>query len=150
MRIKLGEVAAGKLAGMKVAILPLDSDCNWMMTDSMHPGACVLAKAMICAKDKAGEILDWSYANQKDFRPKDKADNPSARIREAVLKAYPQVKDCLDSPDTKIALNKTLNWAVDQSLPVLTPQLYVNGARLCDEDTDLGLDFAMTRLLGTK
>jgi uncharacterized membrane protein len=134
----------------KVAILPLDSECNWMMTDSMHPGACVLAKAMICAKDKASEILDWSYANQKEFRPKDKADNPSARIRDAVLKTYPQVKDCLDSPDTKIALNKTLNWAVDQSLPVLTPQLYVNGARLCDEDTDLGLDYAMTRLLGTK
>lgn len=134
----------------KVAILPLDNECNWMMTDSMHPGACVLAKAMICAKDKAGEILEFSYANQKEFRPKDKADNPSARIKEAVLKAYPQVKDCLESPDTKIALNKVLNWAVEQSLPVLTPQLYVNGARLCDEDTDLGLDFAMGRLLGTK
>ena len=134
----------------KLVMLPLDSECNWMMTDSMHPGSCVLAKAMVCAKDKAGEVLDWSYSNLKDFRPKDKADNPSSRIKEAVVKAFPQVRDCLDSPDTKIALNKSLNWAVDQSLPVLTPQLYVNGRRLCDEDTDLGLDYAMGRLLGTK
>jgi len=134
----------------KLAVLPLDNECNWMMTDSMHPGSCVLAKAMVCAKDKAEELLEWSYSNLKDFRPKDKADNPSGRIKEAVVKAFPQVRDCLDSPDTKIALNKSLNWAVEQSLPVLTPQLYVNGRRLCDEDTDLGLDYAMGRLLGTK
>jgi uncharacterized membrane protein len=147
---RIQEAPFASKMSFKLAILPLDVECNWMMTDSMHPGACVLAKAMICARDKAGEILEFSYANQKEFRPKDKADNPSARIREAVLKAWPQVKDCLDSPDTKIALNKSLNWAVDQSLPVLTPQLYVNGQRLCDEDTDLGLDYAMSRLLGSK
>lgn len=144
---RLAESAYGQKMNFKLALLPLDSECNWMMTDSMHPGACVISKAMICAKDKATEILEWSYANQKDFRPASKADNPSVRIREALLQKWPAVKDCLDSPDTKIAMTKVLNWAVDQSLPVLTPQLYVNGQRLCDEDTDLGLEFAMTQLL---
>lgn len=144
---RLADSAFGPKMTFKAALLPLDTECNWMMTDSMHPGACVISKAMLCAKDKATEILEWSYANQKDFRPASKADNPSARIKEALLQKWPQVKDCIDSPDTKIAMTKVLNWAVEQSLPVLTPQLYVNGQRLCDEDTDLGLEFSMTKLL---
>ena len=32
-------------------------------------------------------------------------------------------------------------------LPVLTPQLYVEGRKLCDEDTDLGMDFALSHML---
>ena len=31
--------------------------------------------------------------------------------------------------------------------PVLTPQLYVNNTRLCDADTDLGLDYMLSRLI---
>jgi hypothetical protein len=30
---------------------------------------------------------------------------------------------------------------------VLTPQVYVNNTRICDEDTDLGVDYVLTRLL---
>ena len=33
------------------------------------------------------------------------------------------------------------------SIPVLTPQLYVAGVKVCDEDTDLGLDWALARML---
>jgi hypothetical protein len=135
---------------IRIAPLPLDKDCNWMMTDSMHPGSCVLTQAMICAKDRAGEVLEWALQHQKEFRPTDKADRPAVRIREALLAKWPEMKDCLDTPETRIALTNTLNWAVDQSLPVLTPQLYIQGKRLCDEDTDLGLDYAMTRLLETR
>ena len=29
-------------------------------------------------------------------------------------------------------------------------QLYVNGVKLCDEDTDLGMEYALTRLLDTQ
>jgi aminoglycoside phosphotransferase (APT) family kinase protein len=30
------------------------------------------------------------------------------------------------------------------------PQVFVDGVRLCDEDTDLGMDFALSRLLEGK
>ena len=29
----------------------------------------------------------------------------------------------------------------------MMPQVFVEGVKLCDEDTDLGLDFALSRLL---
>ncbi len=44
-------------------------------------------------------------------------------------------------------LNKSLRWAVSNAVPVLTPQLYVRGQKVCDEDTDLGLEYALTRML---
>ena len=43
---------------------------------------------------------------------------------------------------------RSLRWAVANALPVMTPQLFVNGTRLCDEDTDLGLEYTLTRMLG--
>ena len=38
-------------------------------------------------------------------------------------------------------------WAVKNQLPVMTPQAYVDGTRVCDADTDLGLDYVLARLL---
>ena len=43
---------------------------------------------------------------------------------------------------------KSLRWAVANALPVMTPQLFVDGKRLCDEDTDLGLEYTLTQMLG--
>ena len=39
------------------------------------------------------------------------------------------------------------NTAPANQLPVLTPQVYVGGTRVCDADTDLGLDWTLDRLL---
>jgi len=36
---------------------------------------------------------------------------------------------------------------VSNSLPVLTPQLFVRNHKIPDEDTDLGLDFVLARTL---
>jgi hypothetical protein len=36
---------------------------------------------------------------------------------------------------------------VSNSLPVLTPQLFVRNRKIPDEDTDLGLDFVLARTL---
>ena len=41
----------------------------------------------------------------------------------------------------------SLRWAVANQLQVLTPQLYVRGTKLCDEDTDIGLDYSLRRLI---
>ena len=32
-------------------------------------------------------------------------------------------------------------------MPIITPQLYVEGVRMCDEDTDLGMDYALERMI---
>lgn len=131
----------------RALLLPLDAECNWMLKDSMHPGACLLSRALLCAGDRAADLLDFIYENQEEMRSDGIGKRPD-RIRERVVSRFPDVADCLDRPETKIRLNKALHHAADLALPLLTPQVYLNGRRLCDEDTDLGLTFALTRLIG--
>jgi len=139
----------------KVLLMPLDAECNWMIKDSLHPGACWLSKAILCAGDQAGAVLQFAYDHQEELRlsgmqekQESAKKNPDyAAIKASVLAQFPGLASCADSPDTRIKLNKALHWAVQNSLPILTPQLYLNGKRLCDEDTDLGLDYALKFLL---
>jgi len=66
----------------------------------------------------------------------------------AMIKAkFPAVSECVNKPEVKSKVNQSLRWVSSNSLPILTPQLYVKGRRVCDEDTDLGLDFALNRLI---
>jgi uncharacterized membrane protein len=52
-----------------LAMFPLDSECNWMLDRSLHPGACVLAKAVICGgNQKARAVLEWAYDQQESLR----------------------------------------------------------------------------------
>lgn len=127
--------------------LPLDAECNWMLKDSMHPGACLLSRALLCAGDRAADVLDFIYENQEEMRM-DGIGKRLDRIRDRVVTRFPDIADCLDRPETKIRLNKALHHVAELALPLLTPQVYLNGRRLCDEDTDLGLTFALTRLIG--
>ena len=46
-----------------------------------------------------------------------------------------------------IARTKSLRWAVANAIPVLTPQLFVGNSRMCDEDTDLGLEYTLHQML---
>ena len=50
---------------------PLDQACNPIVRQSVHPGACALARASICAGDQGRfwEMNDLLYANQSDRRP---------------------------------------------------------------------------------
>jgi hypothetical protein len=50
-------------------------------------------------------------------------------------------------PAVRARVNKGLRWIVANSLPVLTPQLFVRNQKLPDEDTDLGLDYVLSRVL---
>ena len=38
---------------------------------------------------------------------------------------------------------------MENAIPVLTPQLFIGDRRVCDEDTDLGLEYTATALLQT-
>jgi uncharacterized membrane protein len=130
----------------KALLFPLDTACNWMIGATLHPGACAVSEGILCAGDDAQQVIDWAFAHQEEIRTNAKADPASAE--KAVDAAFPQVAKCTGTRATQQKLGRALRWAVANQLPVITPQLYVDGKKLCDDDIDLGLDFALTRMLG--
>jgi vitamin K epoxide reductase family protein len=140
--------AEGALEKLDASLLlfPLDSDCNWMLDRPVHPGACLLAKAVLCG-DKAGrtrEVLEWAYAEQESLRVAGKAGKEQLRAR--VRQRFADLDKCLDERETQKRLERGLHFAVANKVPVSTPQFYLGEARVCDEDTDLGLRFTLGRL----
>lgn len=151
-RLKASELHA-KL-DMKAVIFPLDATCNWMVAQTMHPGACAVAEAMLCASGnvtgqgnpaEGRKILDWAFKNQEDLTAQAKTDEPALRKR--LETEFPAVKGCLGGNQVKNKLVKSLKWTVSNALNVLTPQVFVNGTRMCDEDTDLGLEYTLSHML---
>ncbi|MEO8704810.1 MAG: vitamin K epoxide reductase family protein, partial [Kofleriaceae bacterium] len=129
----------------KAVLFPLDNTCNWMVTEATHPGACTVSEAMLCANENAQEVLDWAFLEQDRIREETKVD-PTAAAR-LVKAKFPQYAACVGSPEVKARLNKSLRWSVANNIRVLTPQLFVEGVKLCDEDVDLGLEYTLTKLL---
>lgn len=129
----------------KAVLFPLDASCNYNVGSTLHAGACTISYAVLCAEGKSDAVIDWAFANQEAIRTATEADPEAAK--KMVVAQFPDLATCIDTPAVKIKLNRALRWAVDNKLPVLTPQLYVEGTKLCDEDTDLGMDWALSRLL---
>jgi hypothetical protein len=125
-------------------LFPLDNSCNWMVDRAVHPGACAISEALLCAGDSAEDVLAWAFDQQDEIVAAERATKGGA-ARLAVAK-FPALDGCIGSSKARARLNKALRWAVDNQLPVLTPQLYLDGKRLCDADTDLGLDYMLRRL----
>jgi hypothetical protein len=116
-----------------------------MVSSAMHPGSCAVSMAVLCAGDRAQDVIEWAFAEQKTIREQTAADKgAAARIVEA---RFPELKSCMASSVTKTRLQQSLRWAVRNQVPVLTPQFYGDGKRLCDEDTDLGLEYTLARML---
>jgi len=130
---------------LKVVMFPLDKECNWMVSSSLHPGACAVSEAMLCAGPQAGEVLRWAFEHQDELR--EMAVQSSQPVYARIKETFPAVANCVGKPAVRAKLNKSLRWAVSNAVPVLTPQLYVRGQKVCDEDTDLGLEYALTRML---
>jgi uncharacterized membrane protein len=129
----------------KAVLFPLDSTCNWMVDEPIHPGACVVSEAVLCAGERAGDVVEWAFAEQDKIREA-AAKDPGAAAR-IVGARFPELASCIGSATAKSKLNKSLRWAVQNGVQVLTPQLYVDGVKLCDEDVDLGLEFALSAML---
>ena len=140
-------------------LFPLDSSCNWMVTDALHPGACAVSEAILCAgplsKDDAAAqqrnvnaILGWAFEHQESLRAEAKADEKAFRAK--IEAKFPAVKGCLGTSLAKNKLVKSLRWGVANAIPVLTPQLFVGKTRVCDEDTDLGLEYTLARIADGK
>jgi hypothetical protein len=126
-------------------LFPLDNQCNWMVESAVHPGACAISEAMLCANEQASEVLEWAFTEQENIMAAERAQAGSAA--KLATARFPGLAGCIGSSKVKARLNRALRWAVENQIPVLTPQLYVGGVRLCDADTDLGLDYMLSRLV---
>ncbi len=129
---------------VSVAIFPLDSECNWMLDRSLHPGACELSKAFLCSGDKARDMLEWAYDNQSDLEPAGKAGREA--IRAKIRQRFVGLDACMDAKETKQRLDRVLQFAVANKIPVSTPQMMLGAQRICDEDTDLGMAYTMKQI----
>jgi uncharacterized membrane protein len=129
----------------KAIVFPLDTTCNWMLTETTHPGACTVSEAVLCAGDRAPDVIAWAFDVQERIRAEAKVDPPAAA--RMVKQRFPELASCIGSPEVRSRLNKSLRWAVANNIRVLTPQLFVDGVKLCDEDVDLGLDVALNVML---
>jgi len=142
---RFSHMMRGRDTERRVLLFPLDNSCNWMVDRAIHPGACAISEALLCAGEAGNEVLAWAFDHQEEIVAAESARAGSARQR--VVGHFPALAGCVGSSKARARLNRALRWAVDQRLPVLTPQLYVDGKRLCDADTDLGLDYMLGRLL---
>ncbi|MCA9666215.1 MAG: hypothetical protein KC503_11530 [Myxococcales bacterium] len=131
----------------RVLLFPLESGCNWMVERTLHPGACAISEAVLCAGDgaPAADVIQWAFANQKAIMDATRADKDAAK--RMVAQRFPRVARCVGTPKARARLNRALRWAVKNHLPVLTPQLYVGGVQVCNEDLDIGLDYTLSRML---
>jgi uncharacterized membrane protein len=138
----------GYLAELDITLVmfPLDDACNWMVDQSVHPGACELSKAVLCAEHRAGDVLDWIYDNQERLSEAGKAQAGVQSVQAAIRDRWPELVNCVKDKETGLRLDRVLRFAVDNRLQVSTPQLFLSGKRLCDEDSDLGLDYTLPRL----
>lgn len=130
---------------LHAVLFPLDQTCNWMVKTSLHPGACAVSEAVLCQPDKANEVLDWAFAEQESLLAL--AGKDERALRKRISERFPGVQGCLGSAKVKNKLNKSMRWAVANALPVLTPQLFIGDRRVCDEDTDLGLEYTVASML---
>jgi uncharacterized membrane protein len=149
---RLGASELDKRLAVDVLLYPLDSKCNWDVKTSLHPGACLISEAMLCAPESAKRILDFSFAEQERLLELGKTNE--AALKAEVEQRFPEVKGCVGSNAAKAKVTRSLRWAVNNSLMVMTPQLFVASSpelvadtRLCDQDTDLGLEFTLSRML---
>ncbi len=129
----------------KALLFPLDDECNWMVSSALHPGACAVSEALLCQPNHASEILEWSFENQQTIMQAERARDGAAA--QMVTAQFPATRGCVGSTRIRSQLHRGLRWAVANQLPVLTPQLFVEGRKLCNEDTDLGLEYMLSRIL---
>jgi hypothetical protein len=130
---------------IQLALFPLDTDCNWMLDQSLHPGACLVSKAVLCGGADARSVLEWAFDEQEYLSRA--AKNGADVLRGAIKQKWgDKMLACVDDRKTDVRLNNHLHYASDNNIPVLTPQMYLGDKRICDEDTDLGLRFTLGQL----
>jgi uncharacterized membrane protein len=130
---------------IQLVLFPLDSECNWMLDQPLHPGACIVSKAVLCGEGNTRQVLEWAYAEQEYLTRAGKAGE--GVLRAAIRQRWGEaLLRCVDDKKTGVRLNNHLQFAAENNIPVSTPQMYLGKRRVCDEDTDLGLRFTLSQL----
>ena len=142
---RLAASELGPDLALQTVLFPLDKDCNWMVNESLHPGSCAVSEAVLCAGEKAGVVLEWAFAHQPELLAA--GARGQGEVYAHLKQEFPALGPCLAQPLVRTRLNRSLRWVVSNSLPVLTPQLFVRNRKIPDEDTDLGLDFVLAQIL---
>jgi uncharacterized membrane protein len=129
----------------ELSLFPLDNECNWMLDSPLHPGACIVSKAVLCGGDQARMVLEWVYENQESVA---NAGKSGSKVLKALLQQRwgENLVRCIDDRKTETRLNNHLHFASDNGIPVSTPQMYLGKRRICDEDTDIGLRYTLNEL----
>ena len=142
---RLGVEGALEQLDITLALFPLDTECNWMLDRALHPGACMLSRAVLCSGNNARGTLEWAFDNQESLREAGKA-GAAALKKKIETKFGPELVACVDDKRTAIKLNQHLHFASQNRIPVSTPQMFLGEKRLCEEDTDLGLRYTLSEL----
>jgi protein-disulfide isomerase len=100
---------------------PLDSSCNAAVKRAVHPDACALAAAAICAEEQGRlEAMDDAlFRNQTERRPLD------VIVREVGLEPE-RFRECLAAPATARRLQADIAAALSVGVRA-TPTYVVNG-----------------------
>jgi hypothetical protein len=116
-----------------------------MLDTPLHPGACMVSRAVLCANQDARAVLEWSYDEQPALS---EAVKPGKAALEALIKGRwgDGLVQCMNGKESLRKLNEHLHYAVDNGIDMSTPQVFLDGKRFCDEDTDIGLRFTMAQL----
>jgi hypothetical protein len=117
-----------------------------MLDHPVHPGACLVSKAILCNDHRAMQALEWAYDNQEEISAGAKAGAGLVNVHAMIRQHWPSLDACMESKDTKLRLDHMLRYIVNNHLQVSTPQMFLGETRLCDEDTDMGLAFTVRRL----
>jgi uncharacterized membrane protein len=131
---------------LTLVLFPLDNECNWMLDRPVHPGACMVTKAILCSDHKALQVLEWAYDHQDELLAGAKSPAGTATVHARIRERWPGLETCMDAKETKLRLDHMLRYIVNNHLQVSTPQMFLGETRLCDEDTDMGLSYTIRRL----
>lgn len=143
---RLAASGLDKRLARKVVVFPMDTCVpNDMVRSRLHPGACTVSYAMLCAPQSAKKILDYAFAEHDRLLELGKTNE--AALKADLEQRFPEVKGCIGSAKVKAELTKARNWAARNALELSTPQLFVNGTQVCKKNTDLGLEYTLTRML---
>jgi protein-disulfide isomerase len=102
---------------------PLDPTCNPLIKRPMHPDACALARAGICAEaqGRLHEMDDALFGNQQAKRPVEE-------LAAGVGLDLARFRECLLSPETSRRLGDDIATGIQIGLKA-TPTYVVNGAQ---------------------
>jgi protein-disulfide isomerase len=106
---------------------PLDTSCNAHVGQSLHPGACELARGGVCAQE-SGRF--WEYHDKVFAQRWDRATREDVlRIGVSAGLDASALGSCMDAAATKGRLAKDIDEAARVGV-LSTPTLFVNGRKL--------------------